>query len=325
MMEQYPINSATVDFELSHILLDKFSNTWSNRSRIRKDDIPIVHSYEIEKPDFLENLIPIKQCTAYINLPDNIKNKLLSYGWLAYNAKTIAIESKIISPVCYHIIDGHVSGLDNNKAKKIIAQTLIDESYHILLCHYAMSMTERYRLIDRHLFPEFDLVNKIKELEQKFTENWQKILIKLAVAIVSEIFISDYLKVLSDSHEIVSLNRATVYAHRMDEVAHGYIFKELTKLFFRKLNKKEQRFLAAILHYPVQYFASKELQVWKKILMHICPEVADDIMQEACLQQWFDLSSFDYQHLIRLADEIGIKNFAAQFANDLEFPVPSLL
>ena len=53
-----------------------------------------------------------------------------------------------------------------------------------------------------------------------------EIIINLASAVVSEIFISD-------CEDIQPVNRLTVEAHRQDELAHGNIFKHLTKCIYR--------------------------------------------------------------------------------------------
>ena len=243
-------------------------------------------------------------------MPDSLKSKILSYGWLAYNAKTIAIESKIISPVCYDIIDGHVPGADDNESRMLISETLTDESYHVLLCHHAMAMTEKYRNINRNIFPDFDLVNKIFELENQYATSWQKILVRLSVAIVSEIFISDYLKSISTCSDIVTLNRETVRSHRMDEMVHSRIFTELAKKIYSALTPTQKDFFASIFHYPILYFASKELKVWRAILKEVCPSSEKTIMDELADAQWFDLSPIDFKDLLLLAEEMDIKNFS---------------
>ncbi|OGT43178.1 MAG: hypothetical protein A3F13_05760 [Gammaproteobacteria bacterium RIFCSPHIGHO2_12_FULL_40_19] len=293
----------------SRVLLSKITASWEKRARVKHYLLPNETSYEIDKPDFIETLIPIKNSRTYLNLSDAQKNKILSYGWLAYNAKTIAIESKIISPVCYDIIDGHIPGADDNDSRMLISETLTDESYHVLLCHHAMAMTEKYRKINRDIFPNFDLIDKVIELENKYTEVWQKKLVRLSVAIVSEIFISDYLKSISTCVDIVTLNRETVRSHRMDEMVHSRIFTELSKKIYFDLSPIQKKFLSSVFHYPVLYFSSKELNVWKNILDHVCPESVAKIMNEIAEDKWFDLSNIDYSHLIMLTEEMGMKNF----------------
>jgi hypothetical protein len=312
-MESMKVNPVNVSNSL--LLLSKFTSTWERRAQVRNYTIPEDLVYEIEKPDFLEELIPIKNCQFYRMLSDREKNTILSYGWIAYNSKTIAIESKIISPVCYDIIDGYLPGAKDNSIRKLIAETLTDESYHILLSHQAIAVTENQRSIDRRLFSIFDLEKKVIDFENRFNEKWKIMLIRLSVAIVSEILISDYLKCLSSSSEIVSLNREVVRSHRMDEIAHGTIFTELTKLIYRELTEKQKIFFSSILHIPVQYFASKELAIWNKILKEVCPLSADKIMEEVIEEDWFDVSNLDYHHLSLLADEIGIKNFSENLDN----------
>ncbi len=298
------------EISYSRALLSKFIATWEKRAQVRHYVLPSELNYEIDRPDFLEELLPIKNCISYKNLTPLEKNKLLSWGWLAYNAKTIAIESKIISPVCYDIIHGHVPGVSDNHSGELIAETLTDESYHILLIHHVMAVAEKNRKINRYMLPEFDLIKRMHRLQDQHSEDWQKILIRLAVAVVSEIFVSDYLKSLSVSQKIVTLNREAVRAHRMDEVAHGKIFTWLIRLIYRELNNREKSFFSSILHFPVRYFASKELAVWDKILRQVCPHAADAIMEEAVSEEWFDLSRIDYSPLILLAEEMGIQSFA---------------
>ena len=294
----------------SRVLLSKITSSWEKRARVKHYLLPNETTYEIEKPDFIEALIPIKNSRTYLNLSDAQKSKILSYGWLAYNAKTIAIESKIISPVCYDIIDGHIPGADDNDSRMLISETLTDESYHVLLCHHAMAMTEKYRKINRGIFPNFDLADKVVELESNYPETWQKTLVRLSVAIVSEIFISDYLKSISTCVDIVTLNRETVRSHRMDEMVHSRIFTELSKKIYFTLSPVQKNFLSSVFHYPVLYFSSKELNVWKNILKHVCPNDAEKIMHEISDDQWFDLSNIDYSHLILLAEEMGMHHFS---------------
>lgn len=316
-MENNALCRSTTDSSYTRQTLLKYAKTWERRAQVKKASLPNEIDYEIDKPDFLEELMPISECIAYQELDDKHKSKLLSYGWLAYNAKTIAIESKIIAPVCYDIMDGVVPGAEDHTSRELISETLTDEAYHILLCHHAMSLTERVRQIDRNILQDFDLIRKIKQLDHIYPESWQKILVRLAVAIVSEIFISDYLKCLSNSTKIVTFNRETTRSHRLDEISHGVVFTELTKLIYSKLTFVQKHFFASILHFPVYFFASKELGIWQIILNSVCPWLTQDFMDELSELHWFDLTALDYQSLITLANEIGIADFAAQLTEKM--------
>ena len=63
----------------SRLLLSKFTSTWEKRAQVRNYAMPDELIYEVEKPDFLEELIPIKNCQAYRALNDRKKNNILSY------------------------------------------------------------------------------------------------------------------------------------------------------------------------------------------------------------------------------------------------------
>ena len=45
--------------------------------------------------------------------------------------------------------------------------------------------------------PESQLIIKMRQAQEQCSAQWQKLLMQLATAIGSEVFISDYLKVLS--------------------------------------------------------------------------------------------------------------------------------
>jgi hypothetical protein len=98
--------------------------------------------------------------------------------------------------------------------------------------------------------PESQLIVKMRHAQAQCSARWQKVLVQLATAIVSEIFISDYLHVLSQEMTIQPFNRLTVAAHRHDELAHGSIFKGLAACLYGSLNQHERAFFIEVLPSP---------------------------------------------------------------------------
>src|SRR3546814_10869958 len=99
----------------------------------------------------------------------------------------------------------------------------------------------RFHLDLAHIrIPSFNLVRFMEIEKARYNEDWQRILIQLATSVVSEIFVSDYLHQLSECHDIQPMNRATVAAHRHDELAHSKIFTLLAEAFYPALSANER-------------------------------------------------------------------------------------
>jgi hypothetical protein len=145
-----------------------------------------------------------------------------------------------------------------------------------------------------------------QESEQQYPEEWQRILIRLAVAIVSEVFISDYLLQLSNSETIQPLHRLTVDAHRRDEAAHGVVFRHLARLAYTSLSKKQQEFFAAVLPQPVRWFATPDFVGWAAIFQQLGIRDTDELIHECGELYSGTLSGIDYTGVVSLAQELGI-------------------
>jgi len=207
-------------------LLSKRINAWANRAQVKKEGkFNTICDEDID--DFLPEFLPFVDHLIFRKLSERIKKKILSCGWIIYNEKIVQIETKIVNPICVDILSDVIPG---NTYRKFLSQTMIDESSHVPLVVISSNVTREKRNLNLAL-PEFNLVRDMKILEGNYSEQWQKKLIRFSTAVISEIFISDYLKLISESKQIQPLNRVPVAAHRQDELAHKGIFKYLTKFF----------------------------------------------------------------------------------------------
>ena len=232
--------SQCYDSEMESVksLLVKISNSWEKRSQVRKNSkVDNLVVFDKEADDFLEELLPFKHHYLYQSSSPQVKKQILSCGWLIYNQKTFSIETKIITPACVHILFDEVPGFSDLVSKMIISETMVDESYHTLLVSNAIRLTSQYRMLSL-VFPKFNLCRQMSLCQESYTEKWRKVLVQLATSIVSEIFISDYLKLISASSEIQPFNQLVTSIHRKDELAHAGIFKLLTKIIVSGLSKK---------------------------------------------------------------------------------------
>jgi P-aminobenzoate N-oxygenase AurF len=287
-------------------LLQRLANSWGRRARVKQPELDGETLFEDSRDDFIPDLLPFRDHPAFLAAPDGMRKQILSCGWLAYNEKTVDIESKIIAPACNHIIYGDVPGLQDTVSKQIAGQTLVDEAYHELLVLKACQLTRDRRGLGAVTLPESQLIVKMQAAQAGCSAPWQKILVHLATAIVSEVFISDYLKVLSAEMTIQPFNRLTVDAHRRDELAHGSIFKGLAKCLYGSLNAHERAFFTEVLPKPVHWFANIELDVWQAMLRQIGFRAADTVIRDCRSANEVNLARIDYADLIALAEELGL-------------------
>jgi hypothetical protein len=287
-------------------LLQRLANNWGRRARVKQPELDGQALLDASKDDFIPELLPFQDHPAFLAAPDGMRKQILSCGWLAYNEKTVDIESKIVAPACHHIIAGHVPGLQDGVSKQIAGQTLVDEAYHELLVLKACQTTRERRGLGAVALPESQLIVRMRQAQARCSAPWQEILVQLATAIVSEVFISDYLNLLAQEMAIPAFNRLTVAAHRHDELAHGSIFKGLTKCLYGSLDQRQREFFTEVLPQPVHWFANIELEVWQAMLQQIGFPATDTVIRDCRSVNEENLARIDYADLIDLAEELGL-------------------
>jgi hypothetical protein len=291
-----------------HDRIERLTDSWSSRANVRKAGPDLTLDYNPKKPDFLAELLPFHDHPLFQNAPEPSRQATLSCGWIAYNEKTVAIESKIVSPACMHLIDGEVSGFPRHHYRNSVAQALTDEAFHILLVVQATGVTRQRRLLQDLTLPSFDLVASMQRHQEKHAEKWKKILIQLATAVVSEVMVSEYLSRLSNATDIQPLNRITTEIHRRDESAHNGLFKSLGAIIYHGLNAREREFFVGALSQPSMWFASPELDVWEAMLKQIGFPEAERMIADCRAQRRTKDIHLDLSTLETLFADLGVEN-----------------
>jgi hypothetical protein len=288
--------------------LTKIAGSWAGRAAVKMDE-PACESaaYDSRRPDFLPELLPFHDHPDFVNAPEPFRQAALSCGWLAYNEKTVAIESRIVTPACMHLVDSDVAGLCGERLREPVAQALVDESYHILLVVRACGLTRRLRGLTDLRIPQFELVTNMRRCQAAYAEPWKKILIQLATAVVSEILVSDYLSLLAQARNIQPLNRITTEIHRRDEAAHNGLFKSLGAVIYHALSAVEKEFFVRALTLPAAWFASPELEVWQAMLRQIGFPNADRILRDCRADRQGRQACLDLTTLEVLFSDLGIE------------------
>lgn len=302
-------NAETTNQQFSHecaALLEKVERTWHRRAQVKKIDLDREWIFEEAKEDFPVKLLPFKDHPAFLSVSEAMKSKILSCGWLAYNEKTIDIESLIVSPACHEIIYGKVQGAQNGNMRRIASEILVDEAYHILLTVKVCDITREQRGLQSLRFNNFNLINSMRHHQNLFPESWKKTIVLLATAIVSEVFISEYLSLIPGDSNIQPLNREVVTAHWKDEISHGYIFDKIAGCVYHQLTQEQKEFFVEVLPKPIRWFSSPELDIWKAILNHLGFQKTEEVIADCAVDDEVNLKNLDYSKLIDLAGSLGI-------------------
>jgi hypothetical protein len=287
--------------------LEKLLESWPGRATVKKAAPDEGLVYDVNKPDFLVELLPFHDHPLFEKAPEPYRQAALSCGWLAYNEKTVAIESRIVSPACMHLIDGDVPSF-HPRHREVVTQALVDEAYHILLVVHATGLTRSRRGLEGLTIPSFELVSNMQRCQEQYPERWQKILVQLATAIVSEVLVSEYLSKLSNATTIQPINRITTEIHRRDESAHNGLFKSLGALIYHGLGPREKEFFVRMLALPSAWFASPELDVWQGMLEQIHFPGAEQMIRDCKAQRQPRGIQLDLKTLQTLFEDLGVES-----------------
>jgi alpha-N-dichloroacetyl-p-aminophenylserinol N-oxygenase len=287
-------------------VLEQLAEHWELRAGVKGKELNPKASFDMTAPDFLVELLPFHNHDIFISADETMKSKVLSCGWIAYNEKTIDIESYIVSPSCLDMLYGRLPQTQNSTMKWTAAETLTDEAYHVLLVTNTCRVTRQHRKLEGLKLPNFDLVKFMQREIGDSDEDWKKRLINLATATVSEVFVSDYLSLIANAESIQPINRITTDIHRKDELAHSSIFTNLMKIIYHCLTPIQQDYLAEVLPKPVRWFASQELDVWESMLSQIDFPKYHEMIADYRTEAAVNLDRIDYSGLTSLADELGI-------------------
>jgi len=302
-------NLDTNDNHISKLL----SNSWSNRVAVKTSNLDIANYYDINIPDYPPGLVPFVEDSRYQNLKESTRKKILAGAWISYNEKTINIEVSIVAPVCAFLLKGEFPGVNTDTLKRVIAQTQIDEQFHILMCLDACLITRKLHNLEELVIPESLVVIKLQQAIEEEKRPRDKMIVQLAFACVAEVTINAYLDLLANDKEIQPFNKETTNLHRKDEAAHHKIFKDIAKNVFTDLNTLEKKVFIKGLAKGLNAFTTIDFTAWREILLFLNIDAANDIVDQ-CLQ------TMENKRVVR--DYSGIRGILKELCvseNELDF------
>jgi len=289
------------------------SDSWANRVAVKTSDLDISSYYDTNIPDYPPGLVPFIEDYRYQNLNESTRKKVLAGAWISYNEKTINIEVSIVAPVCAFLLKGEFSGLDTETLKRVVAQTQIDEQFHILMCLDACLITRKSHNLEELKIPESIVVRKLHQALEEIEQDRDKKIVQLSFACVAEVTINAYLNLLANDKDIQPFNKETTNLHRKDESAHHKIFKDIAKNVFAGLNFQEKKVFIEGLTQGLNAFTTIDFTAWREILLFLNIDAANDIVDQCLLSMENKRIVRDYSGIKGLLNELGISE------NELDF------
>ena len=244
-------------------LLVQLTRRWGRRVAVKKDELDLDGHFDAGLPDFPEHLVPVLALPGAEKLDKDARARVLSAAWIAYNAKTAAIEDEIILPACRLMLRDRIPVRRDDVAVDALHQTIIDEHYHILMCHNAVGVTRRRRdMADVRFAPGVWSVVRGRAAARAGLSGFDRDIVDIAFSLAAETTISGFLSALSTAHEIQPMNRITTDLHRRDESGHAVVFRELCGSLYRSLDSAQQQMFREALVSGLTAFRSADVEPW---------------------------------------------------------------
>ncbi len=222
-------------------IISRLAGNWRRRATVKRDEPDLDALFDPNRPDYPERIVPFRDHPTWHRLPDELRSRLLSWAWIAYNRHTVLAEQRVANPAFALVMEGEFPGLGGQDMEIALAQAMVDEQYHSLMHISASALTRRkrgYHFAD-HVLPESHTARTHQLQRAQCAERWQRSLTTLAFATVSEISINAYLDLLADDPQIQVVNSTTAKLHNRDEYCHASISDEMAKLVYDVLDPRE--------------------------------------------------------------------------------------
>ncbi|MEU6771793.1 diiron oxygenase [Streptomyces sp. NPDC046759] len=247
-------------------LLAQLTLRWGRRVAVKKDELDLDGHFDPDLPDFPEHLVPVLSLQGVEPLDRQARQRVLAAAWIAYNAKTAAIENEIILPACRLMLEERIPVRRDDVSYTALHQTIIDEHFHILMCQNAVGVAKRRRGLDDLAFdPRGWAVVQGLDRAREGLSGFERDLVEIAFSLAAETTISGFLSSLATAEDIQPMNRITVDMHRRDESGHAVVFRELAGSLYRSLDGTERALFREALISGLTAFRAADLDPWVEV------------------------------------------------------------
>jgi hypothetical protein len=291
-------------------VISRLAGNWHRRATVKRTEPDIDALFDADRPDYPERILPFRDHPTWLGLPEDLRSRLLSWAWIAYNRHTVLAEQRVANPAFALVMEGEFPGLGGQDMEIALAQAMVDEQYHSLMHISASALTRRKRGYDfaDNVLPESHTARTHQQLRAQCAERWQRSLTTLAFATVSEISINAYLDLLADDPDIQVVNSTTARLHNRDEYCHASISDEMAKLVYDVLDGDKRRFFLDMLVAGLDAFVATDYATWTAILRTENVSGWQDMLADLQSEKSSSRLVRDYSGLHSLMSDMGVLN-----------------
>jgi alpha-N-dichloroacetyl-p-aminophenylserinol N-oxygenase len=288
-------------------ILARLAESWPHRASVRKFAVE-EPEYDPDLPDYPVNRLPFATDLRFAEADEKVRSAALTWGWIAYNSTTIAIEEHIVNPAFNAIVSGELSGDVSHRVHRAILQARIDETYHTLLHADARSRTIQLRGIKytRDSLPIPYTVRRLRELQQMASTPRESTMMLLAFATVTEVSFNNYLELLAKDQTIQPAHSYVANLHNRDEYCHASVMAETVKDVYRTLNSQDRAYFARAIKQGLEAFAAHDFSTWDTIFDLVNLPCGRAMLRDCVDQLPGARFVFDYSEMRRLSLELGL-------------------
>lgn len=301
---------------LSIEVVQRLANSWRNRVAVNQEKLDLGKYYDQSIPDYPLDLVSFRGDARFSSLDRNTRHKILAGAWILYNEKTIAVENSIVTPACSLLLRGAFATLDRVEIKRVVAQTLVDEEFHILMCLEACMVARRAYGLEALVLPCPAVVEALERQVVEASDIRHQEIIRLAFATVAELTINAYLSLLSSDQTIQPLNRETTDLHRKDEASHNKFFHTITQVVFTSFGAGERAIFIKALTDGLHAYVQPDPKAWVAVLRFVGVPEAEAIVADSANAPLGRRMTRDYSAFRNLLADIGIEG-------EIDFVFPS--
>lgn len=294
------------DTSLEREVLERIGRSWDTRVAVRKERLDLSQYCDPSIPEFPISLVPFWDDEDFSGIGDEEKRRFLALAWVAYNEKAIYLEDEIINPLAGLLLKDRLPGADSAQIKQVLAQTLVDEQFHILMClDICNSARERHRIGDYRVPPP-TIGLRLRKILYGAPNEREYALARLAYGSFAEMSINGFLNQVANDTTIQPLNRLNTDMHRRDESVHGIAFREITASVYKNLDAEAQRSFCVHMATALDDYTTPDNTAWASILEYMKIPGRERIMARLEAATKGKRLSRDYAIVENLFEELGI-------------------
>ncbi len=245
---------------------EQLSESWRRRAAVKA---PAAHELsfwpEGDEEDFPIDLLPFGKHPLYEKQPPSVQRNVLTYAWLAYNRRTIAAEVDVANPAFELIFADRFPASDRPFLKRAVRQSIVDEHFHTLLHMQAIETTAAARGVTPISHSSSVTARGLRAAQAAAGSDWERDLLLLIFAIVSEISINAHLNVIARAEGIQPAHRRLATYHNRDEAAHARLLRDHSLHLYPALQPDERRAFEQALPIALESFVAQDFLVWSEI------------------------------------------------------------